>query len=90
MDIQRLLLPLTPAISPSGILAPAGVCYTLYEVLMTEVYLHSNGSPANHCSLAQEMTMVSRFVRKTGDVVYLADRSQSNGILIRRPLHHAF
>jgi hypothetical protein len=83
MDIQHLPLPRKRDIYPSGISAPADVCYIRYEVLMTAAYLHCNGSPASHCSLAREMIIVLRFVFKMEEIAYPTDTSTSNGTLIR-------
>jgi hypothetical protein len=83
MDIQHLPLPRKRDIYPSGILAPVDVCYIRYEVLMTAAYLHCNGSPASHWSLAREMTITLRFVFKMEEIAYPTDTSTSNGTLIR-------
>jgi hypothetical protein len=83
MDIQHLHLHQKRGIYPSGISAPADVCYILYGVLTTVAYLHCNGSPASHCSSAREMTIVLRFVFKIEEIAYPTDTSTSNGTLIR-------
>jgi hypothetical protein len=83
MGIRLLLLPRKRDIYPSGISPPAGVCYIRFEVLTTAAYLHCNGSPASHCSLAREMIIVLRFVFKIEVIVYPTDTSKSNGTLIR-------
>jgi hypothetical protein len=83
MDIRLLPLPRKRDIYPSGISAPADVCYIRYEVLTTAAYLHCNGSLASHCSLAREMIIVSRFVFKMEEIIYPTDTSTSNGTLIR-------
>jgi hypothetical protein len=82
-DTQLLRLPRKWDIYPSGILAPADVCYIRYEVLTTAAYLRCNGSPASHCSLAREMIIVSRFVFRMEELVYPSNTSISNGTLTR-------
>jgi hypothetical protein len=77
MDTQFLPLPRKRDIYPSGISAPVGVCYIRYGEPTTAVYLLCNGFPVNHCSLAQEMTIVSRFVYEVEDVAYLIDTFQA-------------
>ena len=82
MDIRHLPRPRKRDIYPSGISAPADVCYIRYEVLMTAASLHCNGYPANHCSLAREMIIVLRFVFKMEEIAHPTDTSTSNGTLI--------